>query len=428
MNTVKRKRLSFDQSLDDPQSSPYRWVMLVILWGIYASFGIAQRSISPLITPILADLKMSYGQMGFVLGSWQLTYIATAIIAGFLIDRWGIRNSLFFGAIVIALSTCLRYFSIGFATFLPLVALIGVGGPMISIGSPKTIALWFRGKDRGTALGIYMTGPALGAALAFAATNRVIMPLTGNSWRLTFVFYGLLTLAAAFLWWFLSKEIETKSDSLGVGLKSVFIKLINVRNIQIILVSGLLSFAVIHGSMSWLPKIFENKGFFPAVAGYVSAIPPMACIPSYLILPRIIPPQKRIAALAVMALVTAASFWLLFNQNGVLMFAGLILFGFSSGVLSPLLILILMETPEVGARYLGFAGGLFFCISEVGGFTSPLVIGALVDWTGGFMAGGYFVIALSLGIFLLTFLMQNKRTNDHISRPQDTTDTESRKL
>ena len=30
------------------------------------------------ITPILADLRISYSQMGFILGSWQLTYIAGA--------------------------------------------------------------------------------------------------------------------------------------------------------------------------------------------------------------------------------------------------------------------------------------------------------------------------------------------------------------
>lgn len=155
--------------------------MLVMLWLLYAFFGLVYRSISPLVTPILADLDMSCSQMGFVLGSWQLTYIGAFTVAGFFIDRWGIRRSLFLGALIIALSVGLRYFTGRFVPFPAMVALFGVGGPMISIGCPKTIALWFQGKDRGTAVGIYSTGPFFGGALALIATNRIIMPLTGHN-------------------------------------------------------------------------------------------------------------------------------------------------------------------------------------------------------------------------------------------------------
>jgi MFS-type transporter involved in bile tolerance (Atg22 family) len=62
----------------------------------------------------------------------------------------------------------------------------------------------------------------------------------------------------------------------------------------------------------------------------------------------------------------------------------------------------------VGANHMGSAGGLFFCISEIGGFMGPFLLGALVDWTGGFLAGGYFVVALGLGILLMSFLMGKK--------------------
>ena len=107
---MKQGRSSFNEAAGDPQSSPYRWVMLAMLWFLYAFFGIAYRSISPLVTPILADLNMSYSQMGFVLGSWQLTYIGASTVAGFFIDRWGIRWSLFFGTLIIALSVGLALF------------------------------------------------------------------------------------------------------------------------------------------------------------------------------------------------------------------------------------------------------------------------------------------------------------------------------
>ena len=54
---------------------------------------------------------------------------------------------------------------------------------------------------------------------------------------------------------------------------------------------------------------------------------------------------------------------------------------------------------------MGSAGGLFFCISEIGGFMSPFVVGLMVDWTGGFLAAGYFVMALALAVLFMSFLI-----------------------
>jgi cyanate permease len=385
----------------------YRWVMLALLWLLYMSFGAIVRSLSPLVTPILADLKMSYSQMGLVMGSWQLTYIGAAFAAGFLIDKWGIRKALFWGAVVIALSSGLRYFSQGFGTFLPVVALFGLGGPMISTGCPKTISMWFRGRERGTAVGIYTTGPWIGGIIVLAATNRWTMPLTGHSWRLTFAFYGALVLAVAIIWWFLAKDLETAESSASIAMKSVFLRLIRVRNVQIALVLGLLTFAVIHSFIGWLPKILENNGFSPSMAGYLSSIPLLAGVPAVLIFPRIIPFHRRHAAITITALVMLASIWMFFSLTGALAFAGLFLYGIGSCTLVPVITLILMDTPEVGPAYMGSASGLFFCISEIGGFMAPLAIGILVDWTGGFTAAGYFMAALCLAVFGLSFFVRD---------------------
>jgi len=406
---MKQEILSSGNSSPDYMPDKYRWVMLALLWLLYMSFGASIRSLSPLVTPILADLKMSYSQMGLVMGSWQLTYIGAAFAAGFLIDKWGPRKALFWGAVVIALSSGLRYFSQCFGTFLPLVALFGLGGPMISTGCPKTISMWFRGRERGTAVGIYTTGPWIGGIIVLAVTNRWVMPLTGHSWRLTFAFYGALLLAVAIIWWSLAKDLETAESSAGIAMKFVFLRLIRVRNVQMALVLGLLTFAVIHSFISWLPKILENSGFSPSMAGYLSSIPLLAGVPTVLTIPRIIPSHRKNTAITIMALVTLASIWMFFSLTGALAIAGLFLYGIGSCTLTPLITLILMDTPDVEPKYMGSASGLFFCISEIGGFMAPLVIGILVDWTGGFTAAGNFMAALCLTIFGLSFLVQGRQ-------------------
>ena len=47
----------------------YRWLLLFLLWLQYVAFGMVTRAISPLVTPVVNDLHLSYGQMGFILGS-----------------------------------------------------------------------------------------------------------------------------------------------------------------------------------------------------------------------------------------------------------------------------------------------------------------------------------------------------------------------
>ncbi|MFC1918907.1 CynX/NimT family MFS transporter [Chloroflexota bacterium] len=387
---------------------PYRWVILALLWLLYAAFGLVSRSVSPLVTPIITDLDISYGQMGLILGSWQLTYIAVAIVAGAVIDKWGVRKSLFFGAIIIGLSAALRYFTTGFVSFLLIIALFGVGGPLISIGAPKTISVWFRGKSRGVAVGIYMTGPRIGGLIALAATNSFVMPLTGYSWRLTFVCYGLLTFAVALLWLLFARDTTPQGGTESAGIGEVFGRLIKMRSVRIVLLSGLLSFAITHGFTSWLPKILESGGLSPSAAGFAASVPIFAGILAVLVIPRLVPPHLRWRAIAVLALlVTVALLVSVYaSASTFLLFTGLVLFGIAASSLSPLMMLVLMETREVGSQYMGSAGGIFFCFAEIGGFTGPLIMGALVDITGTFLAGASFLASLSLVIFAVTFLLK----------------------
>jgi len=409
-NTRSEPNLHGDE-VSIPNQNHYRWIMLALLWLLYFSFSLITRSIAPLVTPILKDLKMNYSQMGTILGSWQLAYILVSIFAGTIIDKWGIRKSLFAGAIMIGLSALLRYFPEGFTGMLFAVALFGVGGPMISIGCPKSIAVWFRGSDRGTAVGTYMTGSYIGMLAAFMLTNSFVMPLTGYSWRLTFVFYALVAFTIALLWWFLARDVSLAAVSAdNPGITETFIKLMRIRNVQIVLIMGLLSFAILHGFGIWLPKILEAKGLSPISAGFTASIPVVSGIPVLLSIPRVIPPRFRHRFVALAALLTIFTLLLTVITSGIIQIVGLILYGITGSGFLPILTLILMETPGVETRFMGSAGGLFFCIAEIGGFTGPLIMGFLIDLTGTFLAGTVFFAVLSLIILGLTFMLKTEAT------------------
>jgi len=384
----------------------YRWVNLFLLWLLYVAFGLISRSVAPLVTPILKDLQLSYAQMGFILGSWQLTYIGVAILAGTLIDKWGVRKSLMAGTIVMGLSSVLRYFPRGFEGMLAAVALFGAGGSMISIGIPKAIFLWFKGRNRGTAVGFSLTGSWTGGIVALTCTNSLIMPWMAHSWRYTLATYGFFTFTIALLWWFFVRDTETRAGAEEAGIIKVFYKLIRVRNVQIALILGFLFFTILHGFSNWLPKILETSGFSRALSGIMAAIPLAAGIPALLLIPHLIPAASRGRCLAVSAFLTIITLAMSMATSGIAQLIGLALFGFITSPLLSILTLILMDTPEVGPESMGSAVGMFYCASEIGGVTGPLMIGVLKDVTGGFLAGTIFLAVLCLVIAILTLFLK----------------------
>ena len=380
---------------------------MVLLWLLYAAFGIISRSIFPLVTPILADLRLSYSQMGFILGSWQLTYIFAALAAGAVLDRWGVRKSIFAGAIVIGLSASLRYFTVGFISMLAAVALFGIGGPMISVGGPKAISFWFRGRSRGTAMGIYTTGSWAGGLLALALTNSLVMPLVDHSWRFTFVVYGITAFAVALMWFLMAKGGGAGELQKRIGIVAVFGQLVKIRNVRILLAMGLLSFAIIHGFTSWLPKILEESGLSAARAGWAASLAIATGIPSILILPSVVPPRLRGRIIALFSILTAVHLFLILKTSGLALYIFLSVLGFVIAPFMALLLLVLMDSPGVETRHMGSAGGMFFCVAEIGGFTGPLMMGILVDATGTFMAGAAFLAGLCLVMAGLTGMLEN---------------------
>ncbi len=403
-----RQEPAIDDGMAATDQPRYRWVMLLLVSSLYFSFGLVSRSLAPLVTPILRGLAISSSQMGIILGSWPLTYMAVALMGGAIIRQWGIRKSLLMGIIIIGLSEALRYFANGFVTLFLCVALFGLGGPMVSIGSPTTIAFWFKGQERATAVGFYTASNATGRLVVLSITNSVLMPLTGYSWRLTFVGFSCLVFTIAFLWWLLARDAAEESPVKDQSVTSVFFQLIKIRNVQLILTIGFLSMAANHGMNDWLPRILETGGLPPAVAGFAASIPDLVGLPFALFGPRLVPPRMRGRVVATMAVVGAVALFTVATTSGIFLLVGLILLGTINWAAGPLLMLTLMDMPEVGSRNMGPVGGMYFCICEIGGFSGPFLMGAFADITGTFMVG---VCTLAVFRILISVMALMLRTN-----------------
>ena len=140
-------------------------------------------------------------------------------------------------------------------------------------------------------------------------------------------------------------------------------------------------------------------------AGWAAAVSIAAGIPSILIIPTMLPPRFRGGIIAIFAILTSINIVLVMKISGTALYLGLATLGFISAPFMALLLLILMDSPGVETRHMGSAGGMFFCVAEIGGFTGPFIMGILVDATGSFMAGALFLAGLCLVLAALTFLL-----------------------
>ncbi|MDB5408254.1 MAG: major facilitator superfamily 1 [Rhodospirillales bacterium] len=385
----------------------HRWAMLAGVWLVYACFGATAAAIAPLVSHITEELALSHTQMGSILGAWQFVYIGAAIPCGALLDRLGARRGLTLGALVVAASGIMRGLATDYPTMLLAVAAFGIGGPLVSVGAPKVISQWFVGRERGLAMGVYNVGQAVGTIFALLLTSSVGLALAGGNWRLVLIVYGIVALAAALVWYAIgshgaSRAMEQRSAAEPrQNQAEIFVELLRVPALRTILVLAFGTFFFGHALTNWLPEILRAGGMDLASAGLWASVPVFVGIAGALIFPRLAVPRRRMAILSGLFAAQMLAPLLIEWNAGMPLALGLVLQGLARGSLSIVVVLVLMELPEVDSRRMGAAAGLYFTAGEIGGVLGPLTIGTLYDLTGGFAAGLTCLAALCLWQLLL---------------------------
>ncbi len=384
--------------------------MLGALWMVYFSFGLAVFSMAPLVETIREDLGISKGAMGTVLGAWPLVYLVAALPSGALVDRLGLRRSLGIATVLISASALLRPAAGSFIAMFGAVALFGLGGPLVSVGAPKLISVWFDQRERALAMGVTMTAPALGGVLPLVTANSVLMPAFDQSWRATLMVYALIS-AAVILIWLLA---AAAADRIALGADREFDpapgfsgawELIGYRAVQVMLVLALGMFFFNHSLNGWLPTVIEDRGFSSSVAGYLAGAVTALGIFGALFGPRAIPEGSRITVLAAMFALLGVAAVLLNVDGKPATFIGLAIIGVSKGLAVPIALLVMMQLPGVAQRNMGAAGGLFFTAGEAGGVTGPILFGVLSD-VGGSAAGLVLLAGVTMATALLALLLR----------------------
>ena len=389
-----------------------RWLMLFGVWILYFCFGLTAYSLAQLVRPITQELNMTYSEMGRVLGSWLLIYIFTALPCGTFIERVGLRNSLLISAVLIGLSCLSRGFAQGPLTLLIAVAFFGLGGPLISIGAPKLISLWFKGRERGLAMGLYITGLTAGVVTALSITNSIIMPWMDGDWREVLKIYSYLGFFSGLIWIIISanpesRDMEERFRNIDMPPQiQVFKELFNLVPVRILLLMGIGIFIYNHALSNWMHEILMTHGADSVKAGYLASVPTLIGIAGVLLITRMAVSNIRIQILSVLFIFAGTAVLLLKSSSIPIIITGLVLKGITQGSMMAILLLIMMEIPQIGTRYTGSAGGMFFAAAEVGGVLGPLSLGLLYDTEKSFQSGLNMLSMVCLMLLVLAFILK----------------------
>jgi cyanate permease len=292
------------------------------------------------------------------------------------------------------------------------VLLFGFGGPTISVGLAKVAASFFEGRERGIASGIYMTGAAVGSASALALTNSIVMPVV-DTWRNVFSLYGVIGFLVAIGWILLAKESSKSEKEMDkqVPIGLVLRSLLRNKYVWMVAIIGSTTFLVFYGFGNWLPTILEGKGLSPVDAGYLASIPAWVGLVGSAVIPGIAVAGSRRPIIALSLLIEGITMYYVGIATESFLLVSLVVYGVFSGGLMPLMLVVMMDLPVVGADYTGIASGLFFSIGPSMGFIGPILVGYLADSTGTFLPALALLAVIVEAMILLTLFLKEKETN-----------------
>jgi MFS family permease len=154
---------------------PYAWTVVAILIATAVLSYTDRQVLSLLVDPIRGDMGISDTQISLLLGTaFAVIYGVAGIPLGFLADRISRRNLIFAGVSVWSLGTIACGFSHNFGEIFASRIVVGLGEAALSPAAISLISDYFPPSRRGTAVGFFLSGIAMGSGVAILIGGGVL--------------------------------------------------------------------------------------------------------------------------------------------------------------------------------------------------------------------------------------------------------------
>jgi sugar phosphate permease len=383
-----------------PISSPYRWVILFIAWLAFLLTFIDRLAWANVAVSVGESLGLTVASLGIFVTGFYSGYITSNAIGGFFVDPFGARIMLLLALVLLGIFTYCFSDVRSVGAGIVLQALMGLAAGFDYAACIKLLTAWFGIRDRGRALGFFLTATSLGVV----STNLIVPTLLKRlGWGGVYQALGAITMACGVIVFLVLRDAPSSATERSVDRPN-FAALFHNRDLLFLAAAGFGGLWGTWGVAFWANALLvKGHGFSIEKAshvvvlfgiGAVVAKPLVGLFSDWLGGIRRVPIIICLAGFVVMLLVFGA-----LRTDTAFMLAAPLL-GVFAFVYSPLMAALIAEA--AGRELTGSATGLTNALWQLGSAIVPLAAGAVYHAANSFYAA---FITLAVGPLLGTIAM-----------------------
>lgn len=183
--------------------SDRRWgVVLLLSLGMVIAY-LDRVNLTAAMPDIAKAFTLDKEQQGMAFSAFFWTYTLFQIPSGLLVDRFGVRWPYFFGFTLWCFASAITPYMTGLTALIGARLLIGVGESVVTPSSMRYISMHFTERQRGLAVGLYMTGTKIGPAIGLPISAYLVRDY---GWDKMFIAVGVASLLWLIPWMTLVKS------------------------------------------------------------------------------------------------------------------------------------------------------------------------------------------------------------------------------
>lgn len=357
-----------------------------------------QYQLSPMASEITESMGLTQGQYTSAFSAPMVPAIFLSLVAGLLVDKYGIKAMFVLAFSLSAVGSCWRIWSGSYPTLYLSMMLSGIGALFMNSSIAKIMGSWFPKHMVSRLVGISMACTSVATTLALGTT--ALMP----SLKFAYVVAGVVSVVVVALMIVFMKDPAPEAKDAAVGKELPFTQCLRVvmrsPAVWLTALCLMLSNGCTVALNAFMPTALASRGISVAAAGaFSSAVgigSMVGCFTSPFISAKIGKSLPFVRILSACSAVGIAFSWL--APQGPLLTVSLFLTGYCTGSMSPQLISIPIQLPEIGPVYAGTAGGVIGTLQLLGAVVIPTYI--ITPLSGG-SHGLYYLISGALPLIIL---------------------------
>ena len=353
------------------QKRSYRFVILALACSLAFMGNYLQYQVSGLAVSVMGLLNIDTTGFQLLFLMPMMAAVVLSMPFGVLGDKFGPKRVVGIGFVFTLVGGFLRLLDLSnFHLQLISVFMMGIGMAALTANNAKTLGLWFEEKTD-FAMGFFYAFSCLGISASQATVGMI------GSIFLSYLLADVVLAVLVLLWFLLDRNVSSKTDIPKDAVEApAFMRAAKSKSVWLIAICAGLSLAATTGYAGIMPQALElDRGLDTAMAGQAAALLTLASMFGCIVAPILCSRFKSINMyLVTMSLVGAFVMFLTWAIPGsiVVLLVMMLLNGFTTSMLGPILQSLPVLLPGIGTRYAGSAGGIIAEMSLLLSFLLPI--------------------------------------------------------